>query len=177
LEGNILQSIEEQRLLINELCLELSLKPSELKLKKANSILEEDDILRAELKNLESEKKKRLDEYNKLVIVENEFATKLCIDPVEKRNTVPSQRLLNDLSARITELTQLCKERKEEMSALKEEIIQLNEDLELSRSDSFTEMIVMESIDEIPLGEADLIRKLIAFVWYRSERWDVNFTL
>jgi len=173
LEGNILQSIEEQRLLINELCLELSLKPSELKLKKANSILEEDDILRAELKNLESEKKKRLDEYNKLVIVENEFATKLCIDPVEKRNTVPSQRLLNDLSARITELTQLCKERKEEM----EEIIQLNEDLELSRSDSFTEMIVMESIDEIPLGEADLIRKLIAFVSYHSERWDVNFTL
>ena len=169
MEGNILQSIEEQRLLINELCLELSLKPSELKLKKANSILEEDDILRAELKNLESEKKKRLDEYNKLVIV--------CIDPVEKRNTVPSQRLLNDLSARITELTQLCKERKEEMSALKEEIIQLNEDLELSRSDSFTEMIVMESIDEIPLGEADLIRKLIAFVWYHSERWDVNFTL
>lgn len=158
LEGNILQSIEDQRLQINELCLELSLKPSELKLKKAKSMLEEDDILRAELRNLEAEKHKRLDEYNKLVIVENEFSSKLCIDPVEKRNTVPSQKMLNDLSARITELTQLCKKRKEEMSSLKEEIINLNEDLEMSRSDSFAEMIVMESIDEIPLGEDDLKR-------------------
>ena len=107
MESNILASIDEQKTLINKLCLELSIKPSELKLKKAKSVLEEDDILRSELKNLEAEKHKRLDEYNKLVIIENEFSQKLCVNPVEKRDTVPSQKMLNELSERITELTEL----------------------------------------------------------------------
>lgn len=158
LESNILASIDEQKTLINKLCLELSIKPSELKLKKAKSVLEEDDILRSELKNLEAEKHKRLDEYNKLVIIENEFSQKLCVDPVEKRDTVPSQKMLNELSERITELTELCKARTEEMTALKEEIIQLSNDLELSRSDSFAELIIMESIDDMPLGSDDIKR-------------------
>lgn len=158
LESEILRSIEEQKLLLNDLCIELSIKPSELKLKKAKSVLEEDDILRAELKNLEAEKHKRLSEYNELVIVENKFSKKLCLDSYEKRQTVPSQKQLNELGDRINELTELFKQRKEEMEHLKNEIIELNDDLEMSRSDSFAELIIMESIDDVPLGSNDLKR-------------------
>jgi len=161
LETQILTSIEEQRQAINELCIEMSIKPSELKLKKAKSVLEEDDILRAELKSLEAEKFKRLDEYNKLVIIENRFSQKLCIDPYEKRTTVPSQKMLNDLSSRIEELQELCQQRREEMAVMKEEIMRFSEDLELSRSDSFAELLIMESIDDVPLGDEDLKRKFL----------------
>lgn len=158
LEQKILDSIEEQRLLINELCLELSIKPSELKLKKARSVLEEDEILRIELKNLQSEKKKRMDEYNKLVNKENELCQKLALEPTERRLTVPSEQQLSYLSNRIKELSDLRDQRTQEMLKLKQEIVELTEDLEVSRSDSFIEMIVMESADVMPLGEADLKR-------------------
>lgn len=158
LECNIQNSIAEQRQRLNELCLELFMKPSELKMKQPKSILEEDEILSAQLKHLEEEKHKRLDEFNKLVIVENKYSKRLCIDPVEKRKTVPSQKMLNDLDGRIKELTRLCQERSQEMAQLKEEITQFSEDLDLSRSDSFAELIIMESIEDMPLGDEDLVR-------------------
>ena len=100
--------------MINELCIEMSIKPSELKFKKAKSVLEEDEILRAELKNLEAEKKKRLEEYNKLVIVENKFSQKLRIVPCEIRTTVPSQKMLNELSSRIDELQELSRQERQQ---------------------------------------------------------------
>ncbi len=163
LEQRILINIDEQRQMINELCIEMSIKPSELKLKKANSILEEDDTLRTELKRLEAEKFKRLDEYNKMVLVENKFSKKLCIDPYEKRTTVPSQKLLNELSSRIEELQEICKQRRKEMTIMKEEIQRFSEDLDVSRSDSFVELLIMESIDDMPLGDDDLKSNLLSF--------------
>ena len=152
-------SIEEHKQLITELCIEMSITRSELKLRKPKSMLDEDEILRAECNSLEAEKHKRLDEYNKQVVVENELSRKLRIDPVEKRQTVPSQKMLNELSSRICAFKKLVEERTRAMATMKEDIVKLSEDLELSRSDSFAELIIMEPIDEMPLGEDDLKRE------------------
>ena len=86
-------SIEEHKQLITELCFEMSITRSELKFVKAKSMLDEDEILRAECKRLRDEKHKLLDSYNKQVIVENELSRKLRINPTEKRQTVPSQKM------------------------------------------------------------------------------------
>ena len=62
------------------------------------------------------------------------------------------------LKARIKDLEKLLRQRIEEMSALKEEIVSLSEDLDMSGSDSFAEIILFESVDVMSLGEADLNR-------------------
>lgn len=156
LENEILSRIEEHKYLIGSLCAELSIKTSDLKINKFNSVLEEEDTLRTELVNLEKEKHKRLDEYNKQVIIVNELSVKLCVAPVEERILVPSQKLLNELSERIIELTELTKERKNEMTSLKNEIVQLNLDLDMPTNGEFSDMIMAETIEKIPLGADDL---------------------
>lgn len=49
-------------------------------------------------------------------------------------------------------------ERKLQMSKYKDEIMKLFHDLDMSQSDSFSELIIVESIDELPLSEDDLIK-------------------
>jgi hypothetical protein len=44
------------------------------------------------------------------------------------------------------------------MQNLKEEIRQLFNDLDMSQEDSFSELIIVESIDDLPLSENDLKR-------------------
>ena len=44
------------------------------------------------------------------------------------------------------------------MQTYKDEIVQLFHDLDMSQSDSFSELIIYESIDDLPLSEDDLER-------------------
>ena len=87
-------SIDDSNMLINELCLELSLKRSDLKLRKPKSILDEDELLTSEVKRLGIEKKKRMDDYHKLLAKEHELCDKLSVSPTEKRLIVPSESQL-----------------------------------------------------------------------------------
>ena len=149
LEDQILETIEEQKEKLEMLCIELKLKHDEV-LKQANlkstklSVLEEDELLRNEIKRLEAEKSKRLEEYHALATSEAKLCDKLVVKKSEKRVGIPSDPELVALKARIKDLEKLLRQRIEDMGALKEEIVSLSEDLDMSGSDSFAEIILFE---------------------------------
>jgi hypothetical protein len=163
LEDQILETIEEQKEKLEMLCIELKLKHDEV-LKQANlkstklSVLEEDELLRNEIKRLEAEKSKRLEEYHALATSEAKLCDKLVVKKTEKRVGIPSDPELVALKGRIKDLEKLLRQRIEDMGALKEEIMKLSDDLDMSGSDSFAEIVLFESVDVMSLGEADLHR-------------------
>ena len=122
------------------------------------TIIDQDNLLRTEFKRLQAEKKKRVGEYRQLVTQDHSLCEKLVLKRTEPRAHVPSETEIQALVKRVDELRNLLEKRKADMNALKHEIVNLSEDLELSQSDSFAEQLIFESIDELKLGEEDLKR-------------------
>lgn len=169
LKEQIETSIEKQKKQINEICYELQRGFEELKsLKTLESLpmLEKDDLLRKELKRLQAEKQKRLDEHKKLTDQEDELCEKLNEPRLiikkassSSRHTVPSEAELSALSAHIIDLNKILDDRRRKMITLQNDIVTLNSELDMSKSDSFAELIVFESIDKLPtLSISDLQR-------------------
>jgi protein regulator of cytokinesis 1 len=163
LEEKIIHSIEQQLATIKEHCFELQIRFDDLKQLKTLSemtIIDQDELLRKEAKNLHEEKKKRMNEYRKLIQNENELCEKLRMKKSDMKSHVPSESEIKSLETRIHDLQEFYEERKREMHALKDEIVQLSNELETSRSDSFAEMIIYESLDDLKMGEEDLRRAI-----------------
>ena len=163
LEEKILESIEQNKLQIKEMCIELHLKYDELKVfnqKQKLTILEEDELLRVEHKKLQEQKKKRLDQFKQLSKIENELCSKLGMRKLDIRSIVPTEQELNNLDRHIKDLDKVYNERKSQMEKLKEEIHQLSQDIEVTRSDSFAELILYEQVEQLSLSEEDINRAL-----------------
>jgi hypothetical protein len=163
LEENILESIEQNKLQIKEMCIELHLKYDDLKVFNQTqklTILEEDELLRVEHKRLQEQKKKRLDQFKQLSKIEGELCSKLGMKKLDIRSIVPTEQELNNLDKHIKELEKVYQERRSQMEDLKEEIVHLSEDIDMSRSDSFAELILFESVDALSLSEQDINRAL-----------------
>jgi hypothetical protein len=163
LEDDILRSIDEQHADIKDICMEMHLKYEELPAIKQikqqmPSILLQDEMLRNELKRLSEHKNKRLEALKKLTKAEAELCSKLGLKKSEIRSIVPSEAELNSLDKRIKDLDMLLGERKQKMQKIKDEVTELSQDLDVSGSDSFAEIILFESIDEMQLSEAELSR-------------------
>lgn len=160
LEQNILASIDNCKLQIKEMCNQLHLKYDELIkpliTKKNLSMLEEEELLRSENKKLQEKKKKRMDQLKVFTKTEAELCEKLVLKKTHITSVVPTEQELQSLEKRIKELEQLLKQRMATMNGLKEEIMQLAQDLETSRQDSFAEIILYESVDAMTLGELDI---------------------
>lgn len=121
-------------------------------------MIDQEELLREETRRLGAEKKRRLEDYKRLATTEANLCEKLGEKKTVLRANVPSETDINNLKKRCTELEEVYHKRKAEMNTLKETIISLTNDLEVSRSDSFAELIVFESIDELPLSEKDLVK-------------------
>jgi hypothetical protein len=163
LEDQILENIEGQRTALQNLCFDLQLRYDDQKSARSGdsmTILELDQCLRGEIERLNVEKRKRLDEFKQLSAIEGELCDKLVMKKTELRLNIPSESDITALRARCKELEKLKVKRRGEMEHIKEECITLSDDLELSRSDTFAELILLESVDEMSLGEAD-IQKVI----------------
>lgn len=121
------------------------------------SLLEKEEAYKTEYKKLEKEVKKRIDEHEILLNEEKKLCEKLSLEKTENTpGNIPSEVDLNNLKKRIAELEKLSEYRKREMIKLQIEITQLNQELETSRSDSFVEAIIFESVDNLNLGEQDM---------------------
>jgi protein regulator of cytokinesis 1 len=143
------------------MCFELQIRFEDLKPLRALSTmttLDKDDVLRKEAKRLQAEKKKRMDEYKALINQEHALCDKLVVKRSEVRMHVPSEGEIHALIKRVDELHKLYEERKREMNSLKAEIVSLHDDLEISQSDSFTEQLIFEKIEDITVGEKDVQR-------------------
>jgi hypothetical protein len=161
LEENILKSIEQSTKQIHEMCFELQVRFDDLKpLRSLNtmSTLDKDDVLRKEAKRLQAEKKKRMDEYKVLINQEQALCDKLVVKRGEVRMHVPSEAEIHALIKRVEDLRKLYEDRKREMNELKSQILALHDDLEISQSDSFTEQLLFEKIEDVIMGEMEVSR-------------------
>lgn len=159
LESEIQESIETQRQDLKELCLDMHLKFEDLKSTKEESkltVLDLEKCMRADSDRLKAEKKKRLDEFKQYSLTEANLCEKLKEKKIDFRVNVPSEADIITLKQQCKELEKLFEKRKAQMIKLKDEILDLYNDLDISRTESFADMIVFESIDEIPLGNDDI---------------------
>lgn len=160
LESKIRENIEDYHKKIRDICFKLHIRYDDLKLLKnidTLNLLEKEEAYKTEYKKLEKEVKKRLDEHEILLNEEGKFCEKLSLDKTEHTpGNIPSEVDLNNLKKRITELEKLFETRKRQMIQLQIEITELNQELETSRSDSFVEAIIFESVDNLNLGEQDM---------------------
>lgn len=120
------------------------------------TILDLDQCLRGEIERLNVEKRKRCDEFKQLAAVEAELCHKLVLKKTEQRLNIPSESEISNLRQRCKDLEKLLAKRRAEMEKIKEECVSLTNDLEISRSDTFAELVLLESVDEMQLGEADI---------------------
>ena len=157
LEREIAEGIETKRQKIKLLALELRAEYDDSKFGKNLSKLDEDEVLKKELHRLEAEKTRRIDDYKKLAVIEKEFCDKLDLKRTILTH-VPSEFEMINLRNRIKELEKTCAERKKEIAKIKENIESFCEELDLSHSDSFTEMVLFESIDIVPLSDEHMKR-------------------
>lgn len=75
-------------------------------------MLEEDEELRKELKRLEKEVKKRMDEYEALLSKEAVLCKKLVLKPSELVGSIPSEMDIKNLEKRIDSLDKTYEQRK-----------------------------------------------------------------
>lgn len=164
LEGKIEENIDDYNKKIKEICFKLHIKYDELKLIKnvdSLTLLEQEEAFKQEYKKLEKEVKKRLDEYEALLDTECKHCEKLVIKKTEyTKGSIPSEHDIVALKKRIDDFEKLIQTRKREMTQLQVEIGNLNQELDLSRSDSFVENIIFESVDNITLSDKDMRRAI-----------------
>ena len=160
LEQDIEKSIEEKREKLKLICIDLAVKFElfESKLSKCKTMLEEEETLRTELQKLKSEKDKRMESFRLLSDKETKLCEKLSVRRTEIRAAIPSERDLAQMAVRIRELEMIYDKSKKEMNELQEEIRQFSNNLDVSHSDSFTETLIMEPVEELCLSERDLER-------------------
>ncbi|CAF1006146.1 unnamed protein product [Brachionus calyciflorus] len=160
LEEKIMENIEGYHRKIKDICFKLHIKYDDLKLIKnvdTLSLLEQEDAFKQEYKKLEKEVKKRVEEYKILLNSESKLCDKLVIKKTEyTEGSIPSEHDINSLKKRIDEYEKLVQTRRREMSELQIEIADLNQELETSRTDSFIENIIFESVDNITLSDKDM---------------------
>ena len=63
-----------------------------------------------------------------------------------------------NLRNRIKELEKTCAERRKQIESIKADIEAYYDEMDLSHSDSFTEMILVESLDIVPLSDEHMTR-------------------
>lgn len=159
LEDNILESIEEQKTALKNLCFDLSLRYEDLKSARSGAtmtILDLDQCLRGEIERLTAEKRKRLDEFKKYLAIESDLCDTLVLKKTEQRLNIPSESDIENLRQRCKELEKLLVKKRAEMEKIKEECVALTNDLEISRSDTFAELILLESVDQMKLADEDI---------------------
>ena len=164
LEDKIEENIDVLHKKIKDICFKLHIKYDELKLIKNIdnlSLLQQEEAFKIEYKKLEKEVNKRVEEYEHLLRNEAQFCDKLRVKKTEfTKGSIPSEHDITSLQKRIDELEKLVQTRKREMIQLQQEITDLNQELDTSRSDSFVEAIIFESVDNLTLSDEDM-RKAI----------------
>ena len=122
------------------------------------SIMDEEAYLRRHAKHLEAEKTRRVDNFAKLASVEAELCAKLKMSKTQLIKSIPSEVDISNIASRVKELEKEHAQRMDKMCELKQEIMSLSEDLDLSHTDSFAEEIIFEEVEKISLGDQDLER-------------------
>ena len=104
LEETIDQNIKEHRASVRTMCHELCLKYDEKWSCDGHSMLDDEKKLREKVKQLQEEKKRRLDEYNILSTQEHELCVILKGKQIEIKSTVPTESEMDALRQHIKEL-------------------------------------------------------------------------